>query len=73
MTVPELPALTTRADVAELLGVELNVLTWWIFGIENDRRYVSFEIKRWNGDARRIYAPIQPLKELQRSLARSVQ
>ena len=69
MTVPEIPALTTRADVAELLGVELKVLTWWIFGIEHDRRYVSFEIKRWNGEPRHIYAPIQPLKELQRSLA----
>jgi len=69
MTGPEMPTLTTRAEVAELLGVELNVLTWWVFGIENDRRYVAFEIKRWNGESRRIYAPIQPLKELQRSLA----
>lgn len=69
MSAPEIPVLITRAAVAELLGVELNVLTWWIFGIEKDRRYVSFEIKRWNGESRRIHAPIQPLKELQRSLA----
>ena len=63
------PALRTRGDVAELLGLPLKELTWWIWGLPKNRRYKRFEIARRSGGARVIDAPIKPIKDLQRNLA----
>lgn len=66
---PTIPLLLTRGDVADLLNVELNKLTWWFWVLEARRRYSTFEIERRNGDPRSISAPIQPIKVIQRRLA----
>lgn len=69
MAVPP-PDLTSRADVAQLLGLPTAKLTWWFYAYPKDRRYRSFEVPRMPGaPPRAIRAPIKPIKELQRRLA----
>lgn len=64
------PHLLTRWDVASLLGVPLRQLTWWIWALDESRRYQRFEIARRSGDdPRAINAPIKPIKDMQRTLA----
>lgn len=65
------PPLVTRGDVAALLGIPLDKLTWWLWGLHEHRRYDEFDIPRRVGDEpRRICAPIKPIKDLQRKLVR---
>jgi RNA-directed DNA polymerase len=62
--------LTTRRDVADLLGVKLEKLTWWVWALQSNRRYTEFEIpKRSGGAPRVIRAPIKPIKDMQKKLA----
>jgi RNA-directed DNA polymerase len=61
--------LLTRNDVAMMLDVPIRKLTWWIWALEEDRRYREFEIQRRSGGTRVIRAPIKPLKDIQRRLA----
>ncbi|MGD9711258.1 MAG: reverse transcriptase domain-containing protein [Thermomicrobiales bacterium] len=64
------PHLLTRGNVADLLGLPLHKLTWWVWVLHPSRRYRHFEIGRHSSDEpRRISAPIKPLKDIQRSLA----
>ena len=64
------PPLYSRSDVAALLGVPLRTLTWWTYALDPDRRYRRFEIERRSSAApREIYAPIKPIKDMQRRLA----
>jgi RNA-directed DNA polymerase len=64
------PALLTREDVANVVGVPLRTLTWWIWALDEEKRYRFFELSRRNGSAPRpIHAPIRPIKDLQRKLA----
>lgn len=64
------PQLYTRADVAQLLGVPVRELTWWIWALRPSRRYDRFEVARRNGATPRIiHAPIKPIKDLQRRFA----
>ncbi len=72
-TAKALPDLRTRSDVAEHLGVPLRLLTWWIWGLAEDRRYSQFELARRSGTRPRIIcAPIAPIKEMQRTLAKTL-
>ena len=63
------PFLMTRGDVAQLLGVELNKLTWWTWALDERRRYRDFDVAKRNGEVRTISAPIPPIKDIQRKLA----
>jgi len=64
------PLLLTRDDVANVLGIRLKQLTWWVYALDDYKQYKTFDIARHNGQApRRIYAPIKPIKDIQRSLA----
>lgn len=63
------PLLLTRQNVASMLGVEAEKLTWWVWALEERRRYTHFEIQRRNGGTREIAAPIAPIKAIQRDLA----
>lgn len=51
----------------------LEELTWWVFALPQRKRYRQFEIQRRDGSPRVIHAPIQPLKEIQRKLARKIE
>jgi RNA-directed DNA polymerase len=62
--------LLTRSDVAALLGLQPRELMWWIFALDEHRRYRRFEIIRRSGaEPREIRAPIKPIKDIQRDLA----
>jgi RNA-directed DNA polymerase len=64
-----IPALLTRRDVAEYLGLDLRLLTWWVWAYAERKRYYEFEIERRTGGPPRIIsAPIKPIKDLQRGL-----
>jgi RNA-directed DNA polymerase len=44
-------------------------LTWWVWVLDERKRYYEFEIaRRSGGEARIIRAPIKPIKDLQRCL-----
>jgi len=63
------PPLLTRSDLARYLGVDLRTLTWWIWALDERKRYYEFEInRRSGGEPRIIRAPIKPIKDLQRCL-----
>ncbi|HEX5750581.1 MAG TPA: reverse transcriptase family protein [Archangium sp.] len=65
----ELPALRTRADVARLVGVDESALDALMRpGTEAGSGYVEFEVPKRSGGVRRISAPRQALKEVQRAL-----
>lgn len=66
---PEPPQLHSRASVAELVGVDLNELNWWVVAIRESKRYRRFTIARGDGRRRAIHAPIKPLRDIQRRLA----
>jgi len=61
--------LCSRADVARLLEVRLETLTYWAVALPPVKRYESFKIQRRGGGERIIHAPAKPLKDLQRRLA----
>ena len=63
------PTLLMRGDVADFLGIELKKLTWWVWALDEQKRYRSFEIAKRNGGTRTIAAPIRPIKDIQRRLA----
>jgi RNA-directed DNA polymerase len=67
------PYLLTRGNVADLLGLPLNKLTWWVWALSPDRRYRTFEIARRSSDVPRVIsAPIKPIKDIQRRLAHTL-
>ena len=69
MTAP-LPQLSSRADVAQLVGIPTAKLTWWVYAYPKDRRYDTFDVPRSReAPPRVIRAPIKPIKEVQRRLA----
>jgi RNA-directed DNA polymerase len=64
------PLLLTRDDVASLLNVPLKRVTWWLYALQQDRRYTRIELARRSGSVpREINAPIKPIKDMQRTLA----
>jgi RNA-directed DNA polymerase len=67
--VASVPKLSSTQDLADLLGVSPGYLTWLAWGLADDKRYFSFEIAKRSGEPRTIYAPIKPLKDIQRTLA----
>ncbi|MFT3864183.1 MAG: reverse transcriptase domain-containing protein [Solirubrobacterales bacterium] len=66
-----IPVLNSGQAVADLVGVPLQELTWWAWGVRRSECYRHFEVQRKNGKPRLIAAPIPPLKQIQRSLADS--
>lgn len=61
--------IQTRDDLAGYLGVPLKKLTYLLFGVSNDKLYVSFEIPKKNSGSRTISSPVDDLKCVQRKLA----
>ncbi len=64
-----IPPFLTRDDVAAFLGVPTKTLTWWIWALNEHRRYHEFTIdRRTGGEPRVISAPIKPIKDFQQGL-----
>ncbi|MBB4367006.1 hypothetical protein GGD65_008080 [Bradyrhizobium sp. CIR18] len=58
-----------RYDVAAILGYKPSALSYIVFQIPTANKYTVFEIDKKGGGQRRIDAPIEKLKGLQRRLA----
>ena len=59
----------SRKDLAQILGYKLNRLTYIVYKIPPDQKYNKFSIPKSGGGERRICAPVDSLKTLQRQLA----
>jgi RNA-directed DNA polymerase len=60
-------ALSSPADVAELLGIELSKLNFLIYR-NKDAAYRTFQVRKRRGGFREVAAPITALKTIQRRL-----
>lgn len=65
----KLKAVTTKQELAELLGVKASFLTYVLYILRPENQYVQFSIPKKNGGKREINAPIEKLKSLQSSLS----
>jgi RNA-directed DNA polymerase len=62
--------LSSRADVAVLVGFPIKQLNYWTRVLPPELRYTVFSIPRRNSNnARVIHAPIKPIKDMQLKLA----
>jgi len=57
------------SDLAELLGFKPKALSYILYKIPENNKYIEFEIPKKNGEKRLIKAPTEKLKKLQRRLA----
>lgn len=62
-------ALTSPEEVAELLGMSYARLAYYVYRLDEDQRYRTFEIKKRAGGVRTISEPMRTLKIAQRQLA----
>jgi RNA-directed DNA polymerase len=60
--------LRSRQDVADLLKIELQKLTFLLHGLNPDAQYKTFKLKKSRGGFREICAPMSAIKTLQRRL-----
>lgn len=61
-------ALDTPKAIAELLAVKPSFLTYLLYVMPKEQRYVQFKIPKRTEGVRKISAPIAPLKEVQQRL-----
>jgi RNA-directed DNA polymerase len=62
-------SMKDRRDVVDILEIDKEVLNYYIHRIPENKRYVSFEISKRNGGVRKISAPIDGLKIIQKKLS----
>ena len=65
----KLKKTASLSDLAELLGYKPKGVSYILYKIPEDKKYIDFEIRKKNGNARKIKAPAEKLKHLQRRLA----
>lgn len=61
--------LQSKDELAKLLGIKLQTLTYVLYKLDTNSLYTQFTIPKKNGEERIIQAPIPPLKFIQKSLA----
>lgn len=61
--------LKTREDVAELLEISDRSLRYFLYKRRPETMYRTFEIPKKNGEMRKISAPQNQLKQIQKKLA----
>ena len=57
------------SDLAELLGYKPKAVSYILYKIPDNDKYIEFEIPKKTGETRKIKAPVEKLKHLQRRLA----
>lgn len=65
----KLKKTSSLSDFAQLLGYKPRAVSYILYKIPEDKKYIEFEIPKKSGDARKIKAPTEKLKYLQRRLA----
>jgi RNA-directed DNA polymerase len=65
--------IRTKVDLAEFLGISVQNLHFYAYGIWSWKKYRTFKIKKRNGKLRTIKSPIKPLKNIQRRLLDGIQ
>jgi RNA-directed DNA polymerase len=65
----QLQMITSLSEFASLLGYQPKALSYILYIIPDDQKYIEFGIPKTNGDVRKIKAPTKKLKLLQRRLA----
>lgn len=61
--------LKCRNDIANLLGISDKSLRYFLYGRRPENLYTEFDIKKKNGNTRRIAAPHNEFKTIQKKLA----
>jgi len=54
--------------LAEFFGLKLETLTYLLYKLTSPEKYKEFHLQKRSGSTRRIFAPISPIKTLQRKL-----
>lgn len=65
----KLKKTTSLSDLANLLGYKPKNLSYILYKIPNEEKYLEFTISKKNGGERRIKAPVEKLKHVQKHLA----
>ena len=60
--------LKTRQDVSKILGIKDRSLRYFLYGVGTENLYHEIEIKKRNGGIRKICAPEDKLKNIQRKM-----
>lgn len=64
-----LQKITTKPELAALLGIKASVLTYSLYIVKPQNQYIQFKIKKKNGGERLISAPTDKLKSIQSALS----
>lgn len=64
----EFQKLANRDDVANLLEISTKQLNFHLYVLSPTQKYTVFEVSKKSGGTRQIFAPISPLKIIQRKL-----
>ena len=67
--VEALRKITTKPELAALLGIKPSVLTYALYVVKPENQYVQFKIAKKNGGERLISAPSDKLKSIQSALS----
>jgi RNA-directed DNA polymerase len=65
----KLKKITTKQELADLLGVKASFLTNVLYRLRPENQYIQFTIPKKNGGVREINAPTEKLKSLQSNLS----
>lgn len=61
--------ITTKPELAALLGIKASVLTYALYIVKPQNQYIQFKITKKNGGERLISAPTAKLKSIQSALS----
>lgn len=65
----KLKVVTTRNEFADILGISYSFLNYVLYGRDFDKNYTEFNIPKKSGGERRILAPNNDLKSIQKKLS----
>ncbi len=69
MTIEKLKKTKSLSELAILLGYKPKALSYILYIFPSEKKYIEFTIPKKNGGERRIKAPVDQLKRLQKRLA----